>query len=141
MRNNFLILILGVPLTSCIGESDFGATTSNCDEICTVYNTAQQQINQEYQVFDRDYPDSEERRTHVKEENDGFKIESWFYEITDSTDTTYYDFSCFVKYEQKKNMRNVLCADIELDPAYQRTSWQHSHSGWKKAGERPGLRW
>jgi hypothetical protein len=77
-------------------EGDYGATVGDCDQICTVYHVAQLKLAEDYEIYDRDFPDKEVRRMHVKKTVGGHRIESWFRLVGKGKDTTNYNFSCEV---------------------------------------------
>lgn len=83
-------------------DGDWGATVSDCDEICTVYYTAQRELKKEKELFDRNFPNKELRRKHVKQIKKGYRIESWFHDVNQNHDTIKYKFSCEVYYETEK---------------------------------------
>ncbi|MAY83562.1 MAG: hypothetical protein CMP59_05445 [Flavobacteriales bacterium] len=89
-----------ITTVSCsYGEGDWGATVGDCDEICTVYYTAQRELMKEREISDRNFPDQEIRRNHVEEIENGHKIKSWFDMVDEKGDTTRKDFSCEIYYD------------------------------------------
>lgn len=98
-------LIVFIFITSCsYREGDYGATVGDCDEICTVYYVAQRKLMEDYEIYDRDFPNKKIRRTHVKRFSSGHKIESWFCLINEQNDTSYVRFSCNVKLDAENEL-------------------------------------
>lgn len=98
-------------LTSCMESNDFGATIGDCDEFYTIYHTSQLELMKEYDIYDKNFPDKETRRGHIKKISNGHKIESWFYIIND-IDTNYIEFSCIVNYDSNKI--SYVTKDLEV---------------------------
>ncbi len=95
--NLLTFFLLTTLLTSCnYSEGDWGATVGNCDEICTVYYTAQSKLMKNRKLYAGDFPDTEMRRKHVKVYKNGHKIVSWFKSINEQGDTLKTNFSCEV---------------------------------------------
>lgn len=82
-------------------NGEWGATVGDCDEICTVYYSAQQEIFKNKELFDRNFPNITERRKHVSKTEKGHRIESW-YRVIDGIDTSKNEFSCEVVYDSEK---------------------------------------
>lgn len=82
-------------------NGEWGATVGDCDEICTIYYTAQQELMKDRKLYDKDFPNKEQRRKHVTKTENGHEIKSWF-RIINKTDTMINQFSCEVVYDKEK---------------------------------------
>lgn len=95
-------IFLFVCLSSCLGDGLFGATAGgDCDELCTVYNTAKNILMEENNIFDKNFPNRADREKHTDRISNGFKIESWYYTVNAELDTVYTNFSCTVHYDSE----------------------------------------
>lgn len=96
------VLLFLIILTSCgYNDGDWGTTVGDCDEICTIYYTAQLELIKDREIYDRDFPDRKIRRKHVKEIENGHRIESWFVAVNEEGDTAKIEFSCEVYYNSE----------------------------------------
>ena len=107
-------LIIFLFVISCsYQDGDYGATVGDCDEICTVYYVAQRKLMEDYEIYDRNFPNKEVRRTHVIRSLSGHKIKSWFYLINEKNDTSYVSFSCNVKLDTENELGYTV-EDLEI---------------------------
>lgn len=98
MRNILLFSVL--LFSSCNDLFDWGATTSNCDEICTLYQVVRTEVMKSYGLNYSNFPLESEYRKHVKGENSRFKIDSYFRIINKDNDTLKHTFTCKVFYDK-----------------------------------------
>ena len=96
-----LLVISTISCTDSKWNGEWGATVGDCDEICTIYYSAQQEIMKNKELYDRDFPNKTERRKHVSKTEKGHRIESW-YRVIDGIDTSKNDFSCELIYDSEK---------------------------------------
>lgn len=91
-------LLIGISLLAACtySEGDWRATVGDRDEICSVYHYAQMAIMEERKVYDRDFPDRQSRRSHIKPRANGHYIESWFFDFLPNGDTLKVSFNCEV---------------------------------------------
>lgn len=97
-------ILLIISIVSCSDSEwngEWGATVGDCDEICTIYYTAQKELMKDRKLYDKDFPNKEERKKHVAKIENGHEIKSW-YRIINNTDTTINRFSCSVIYDNEK---------------------------------------
>jgi len=94
-------------------NGEWGATVGDCDEICTIYHSAQKELMKEFNLYDKDFPNKEERRKHIVLIDNGHKINSWFRVVTDNNDTTINEFSCKVYYDEVKI--KYVVTDLKYD--------------------------
>ncbi len=101
LKLSLMILIFSLP--SCDNnEGEWGATVGNCDEVCTVYYTAQRKLRKDYSTRHLIFPDKKERRDHVIKTNSGHRIKSWFNFIDNDQNLVKNKFSCEVYYSSSE---------------------------------------
>jgi hypothetical protein len=96
-----LLVSLTISCTDSKWNGEWGATVGNCDEICTIYYSAQQEIMKNIELSDIDFPNKTERRKHLSKTEKGHRIESW-YSVIDGNDTLKNEFFCEVIYDREK---------------------------------------
>lgn len=119
--------MLNVSCSDSHWDGEWGATVGDCDEQCTVYYSAQKELMKNWDVFDKDFPDKQERRQHITLTKTGYEINSWF-RVVSHSDTIINQFSCEVIYEKEKigyvvknlklkepNLRSIFSKELESD--------------------------
>ena len=115
-KYQFIIILFTTSCSDSKWNGEWGATVGDCDEICTIYYSAQQEVMKYDELNEFEFPSEEEQRIHVKPSENGHSIESWFRIIKD-TDTSINEFSCEVLYDEatiRYVVKNLKIKELNL---------------------------